>query len=113
MMEHDKKLEVNVDGRKYKQVFEMKKKPKTMTIKTPMAEDEWRDKFRNVSMKIGFTLHLTKSMLEFLSAISQSAGKERKLSVYEHQSRSDFSERLFNVLLRPAFYISNLFMSFS
>ncbi len=48
-------------------------------IKTPLAEDQWKDAFRASSMKIGFNLNLTKTMLEYLCAVADDVQWDRSL----------------------------------
>lgn len=50
------------------------------TIKTPMADDaSWKDNFRKASMKVGFVLCLSKTMLEFLCAVADDVQWDRSL----------------------------------
>jgi len=57
-------------------------KPKV--IKTPQAQEKWRDDFRNFSMKVNFVLSLSKSMLEMLCATADGVQWDRAL--YRHGS---------------------------
>lgn len=48
-------------------------------IKTPAAQEEWKDRFRHASMKIGFVLCLSKTMLEYLCAVADDVQWDRSL----------------------------------
>lgn len=48
------------------------------SVKLPI-NNEWRDKFRASSMKVGFTLNLTRPMLEFLCATADGVLWDRSL----------------------------------
>ena len=52
---------------------------KSKTLKHPAVNEEWRDKFRNQSMRIGFMVSLSKSMLEFLCASADGVNWDRSL----------------------------------
>lgn len=47
------------------------------TVKHPEAAAQWKDAFRNSSMKIGFTLCLSKAMLEMLCAVADDVTWDR------------------------------------
>jgi len=47
------------------------------TIQHPAAKEEWRENFRNTSMKIGFQVSLSKAMLEMLCAIADGVTWDR------------------------------------
>lgn len=49
------------------------------TIKHPVASQEWREKLRSCSMKIGFHLSLTRPMLEYLCATADDVHWDRML----------------------------------
>ena len=48
-------------------------------LKHPETDNEWKGKFRHASMKIGFNLNLTKTMLEFLCAVADDVHWDRSL----------------------------------
>ena len=52
---------------------------KQKTLKTPEADEEWKCRLRASSMKIGFVLCLTKTMLEFLCAVADDVQWDRSL----------------------------------
>lgn len=52
---------------------------KTKALKTPLAEQQWKDNFRKASMKVGFVLCLSKTMLEFLCAVADDVQWDRSL----------------------------------
>ena len=49
------------------------------TLKTPQANDEWKDHLRASSMKIGFSISLSRAMLELLCAVSDGVQWDRAL----------------------------------
>lgn len=48
-------------------------------VQHPATKELWRESFRNFSMKIGFTLSLSKTMLEYLCAVADDAQWDRSL----------------------------------
>lgn len=52
------------------------------TIKTPEAAGEWKERLRSFSMRIGFHLSLSKSMLEMLCAVADDVTWDR--GIYHH-----------------------------
>jgi len=60
------------------------------TLKHPALDDCWKDKFRATAMKIGFSLNLTKPMLEFLCATADGVIWDRGLYIQQSgQSNPD------------------------
>lgn len=51
---------------------------KKQVVKHPLNEP-WKDNFRNSSMRIGFSLILTKTMLEYLCAVADDVKWDRAL----------------------------------
>lgn len=52
---------------------------KSKTIRHPAAPPEWQESFRSSSMKVGFVLTLSKTMLEMLCAIADDVQWDRAL----------------------------------
>lgn len=57
----------------------MKRNGVARVVKTPQAQEQWRDSFRNFSMRIGFNLCLSRAMLEMLCAVSDGVQWDRAL----------------------------------
>lgn len=54
-------------------------KVKSVSVVKHPAIEPWKDAFRAFSLKVGFNLHLTKSMLEMLCAIADNVVWDRGL----------------------------------
>lgn len=53
----------------------MKKK----VLQHPAVNDEWKDLFRNSSVKVGFVMSLSKAMLEMLCAVADNVSWDRSI----------------------------------
>lgn len=51
-------------------------------IQHPAAAETWKDRLRNFSMKIGFSLAVSKSMLEYLCAVADDVKWDKYLYHY-------------------------------
>lgn len=59
--------------------------PKPKTIPHPQVAEQWKDRFRGFSMKIGFQLSLSKAMIQFLCATADGVQWDRDLFADCHQ----------------------------
>lgn len=63
---------------------------KHKTLKTPAAAEEWKDKLRSFSMRIGFTINLSRAMMEFLCAVADGVEWDRMLYRQANGNRENF-----------------------
>lgn len=57
----------------------MRRYRKKSVIPHPAKVEEWRENFKRSSMRIGFTLSLSKTMLEYLCAVADNVQWDRSL----------------------------------